>query len=443
MIKKDLLQTYSLIIIACILIVIINWTSIISFIFFIFLSVVINKYIVKDKDYNIINLFCMFTIIAIVLYIAQFITFPEYKGCTGGLGIGTDDSRYFFEAVSGKSFKYLNEDVLPYSRFLRLYAKPLSQIVTVHLLDLLLFNVLAITFIPIFTSKVAYFFTSRNDVKRKAFIISAICPMIITNGLVLTREGWVAVLFISSVYFFTKKNYINVIFLFLLLFYLRIASGVLLLLALFFISFLLYSNIKRPFNKILYIYIGIILLILILIILYPIIYDYIKDKGILQNIFYREYFIETFIFADIPKSGFLYWVYKQIGFIRIILGSLLYFLRPLLSFNIINKGIFIPRVFLSGIVFPVLFIFYFKCFIQGIIRVFQSKNYKILILFIIFILQIIILSQYSLQIRHKTMIMPLFYILVSYGSCQKTKIGEQVGTIGSFILAIGQVIVLS
>ena len=61
-------------------------------------------------------------------------------------------------------------------------------------------------------------------------------------------------------------------------------------------------------------------------------------------------------------------------------------------------------------------------------------------LFALLFVLLLILSQFSVQGRHKTMLMPLFYILIAYGFVNNTKNTKIVGGILSILIFIVQII---
>src|SRR5690606_18258648 len=146
--------------------------------------------------------------------------------------------------------------------------------------------------------------------------------------------------------------------------------------------------------------------------------------------FYRSGFVSGYLTSVVQESSdtsVFYIINQQPTIIRIPLGFLFFIAAPFFSMNFINNGVFIPRYLIQH-VFPILFIFYFKYFIQGVHSSLIKRHSNLTILVIVFILGILVLSQMSLQLRHKTMLMPLFYIIVAYGYYNSTKISREVGT---------------
>lgn len=431
----------------------INITSIFSFIFFFLLLIILNKVLGLNSTKKLSWIFLFYTFIAIMLFVLQMLTNPSYFGFSGGLGVGTDDSYYYSKAVPLEDIPngfplrdtfFLRSSIPGYSEILRVFSGLFSLFTVIHPIDLLFFNVLVLSFIPIFTGKVAEIILKDTKVSDLAYKLSLFCPILITNGLVLVRDGFTATLFVGSMYFLLKRNYLALITSILLMFHLRVSSGALLLLIL--IPMMLFMikkvNTISAAKKGLITYTFIIILSLSFItMILPILSNFLVKEGLLGNLFYREDYQESFL----AQSGDS--VLSTIGnlpaIIRIPLGFVFFFCSPFFSINAFyNNGLYIPRGFIS-MLFPILFLFYVKYFFQGIVYEFKSRKLNFIkIFFLVFLVDILLLSQLSLQLRHKTMIMPLFYILVAYGSTYKTKLGTLLGNTAFFFLVLVQLVYL-
>jgi len=381
------------------------------------------------------------------LFLLQYIAFPEYKGFSGGFIYGTDDTRFFARTVGSTPVTLPLPGIEidhPFSNILRIIVKilPLKDI---HLLDLLFFNILGVAFIPIFTSCVAYKLTEEKRVADLAYKFSMICPIIMVNGLILVRDGWTAVLFIGAIYFFLTNRYVLLVSVSAILFYIRIASGIQLMIVLpLFFYYKLLSYRAGYAKKALVFLTGIVVFLSVSIIFFPIVSEYATKMRITENIFFREYFVEEFIAKSIALKGgtsTFYTIYNQPIYLRIPLGFVFFLGSPFLSIkNLAIHGIYIPRAFLAQL-FAVLFLFYFKYLMQAIVHIWKRRQLAISIVFIAFFLLLLMISQISLQWRHKTMLMPLFYILVAYGFYNKTKLGKILGVVGAISLIFVQLIV--
>ncbi len=450
-------KKYLVIILLCIdisFMSIVNISSLIPFTFFLLLTLILSKFLFSSNEYErVLLVFSFYTLMALVIFTAQYVSLPDYiyRGLSGPPGgIGTDDTKYFHEAITGQN---VYPDLTPnpygevyfYSIILHKLANILSLFKIVHPMDLILFNVAGLTFLPIFTGKVASLVSSDKKVGKLAFYLSLFGPLLISDGLILLREGWTAVLFIGAIYFLFVKRYFLLIVSTILLINFRFGSAALLIISLIIISINLLKNYKSNPNKKVLLFINLLGLILLsLVAISPFLIDYLSSKGFAFTSLYRSGYVSGYLASFAEKSSdtsIFYIINQQPTIIRIPLGFLFFIAAPFFSLNFVNNGVFIPRYFIQH-AFPLLFLFYFKYFIQGVHSSLVNKDSKIINLIIVFIIGIIILSQLSMQLRHKTMLMPLFYIIVAYGYYNSTKISKEIGIITAICLLILQIVVL-
>jgi hypothetical protein len=157
---------------------------------------------------------------------------------------------------------------------------------------------------------------------------------------------------------------------------------------------------------------------------------------------YREDFLETFIGASTAtgSDGTFYKINQLPWFISVPLGFLFFIGSPFFTLSgLVSNGEFIPRMVLAN-VFGVLFIFYFAFFIRGLMRVVTAGNAVMSVLVIIFLVDVLLLSQASMQIRHKVALMPLFYVITAYGFVYKRSVPWFAGlaaSIGLMFVTVG------
>ncbi len=450
--RWNLAKTISLLLFLSLLVIFLSFISpgtLVNFAFFLLISIILGRTIFKSSILRISSLFITYSFLAVLIYLLQYMTLPEYQGLSGPQGIGTDDYQFFYEAIHGVGV-YVGSSLvltgLPPHTFSTILSNVIKIIPTsnIHLLDLILFNVMAVTFIPELTSKTAYLLTNDISIRNLSFKLSLFCPFYLTNGLILIRDGWTAMLLIASIYFFLKKKYILLALATTLCFYIRIASGVQLVIALAFLaSYQFYINRTDPIKKVIVALYSIAGFSLIVLYYFPLLYSYAVAKGITENIIFREAFVEGFIAKSEELTGraaTIYTVYHQPFYIRIPFGILFFLCLPFLSVDsLMREGIFIPRNFIMQL-FPILFLFYFKWLIQAILYSWKKLDSRIILIAMIFVFLLLLISQISIQPRHKTMLMPIFYILVSYGFYRKTHFGSSLGLISSILLAFIEIL---
>lgn len=429
-----------------VLLLAINFSSISAFLYALLLSVILYVSIFRKFNSEVLLLFGFYSLVTIFIYLTQLWSLPEYYGFSGGAGIGTDDCRFFFQVSDG--WGYLPNHCFqlrsnhPYSSFLNF----ITPFQINHIFDVIFINSIGATLLPILVREFVIKFVGDKKVAWYAFIFTAICPFIISNSLILMRDGWVATLFISSIYFLVSRKYIFLVAAILLLFYLRFASGAVTLAIL--MGFLLIDFKNSEINSYLkpILFFGLItLLSFIIILVAPLVLNQFGGSSLVENL-YREGYVEEFILGG-GSGRDVNPLYEKLlslpAIIRVPLSSVFYIVSPLFSpDNVIVKGIMVPRNFLFSIIYPILAIFYFKYVIQALVVIKKQGLTPILFIAIVFVFTAILLSQLSIQPRHKTMIMPLFYIIAAFGLVNNDKAGRELGRNLIILFVMAQLVIL-
>ena len=389
-------------------------------------------YISKD----IFIAYSYYSFCAICFAAFHFITYGQYFDLGGNPAqIGGDDLRYSNEALTGVPWWQGHESLLPYSNLLRFFCLVFSLFKEPSHIDLLMVNVLAISFIPIFVSKFSNLLFAHKDTNSVSFLLTLFCPILLVNSVILYRDGWTALFFIGTLYFIFSKRYLLAFCFLIGELYLRMGGGLLLLFMaglLCFKQFLEYRTYLEL--KVIIVMSSIVIIGVMIVIANPYILKYIAEK-MGGDIFFRDSFIMQHMIPAVSKQGVssgIVALYTAPLPIRLVGGFLFFFVAPTFSLNYLHSvhGIFWLKQFV-GLIFPFMMLFYIVWFIRGGIYAIKKKDKDMVLLFVIYLFFIFVLSQMSLQIRHKVMFMPLFYALVSYGFCFKSKIGMQLGLITS------------
>jgi len=249
-----------------VLIGIVNFSSILGYLYFLLLTLILYKWLVGKTDLEPVSLYALYSFLVIALYLLQSWAYPDFMGFSGS----TDDARYYvhvadslpsnFPVTMATSGRVRNYELL--MRFISWY--PVT-----HPFDILFFNVLPLVLIPPFTRRVAVILTRREDVGKMAYKLVMLCPFLLSNSLVLVRDGWTAMTCIGAIWFFLRTKYVRMGFLIALSFYFRIGSGLLLTFVLLFLVLLRFIQ-KRGINrKLLYVIALLTVVGITLLVLYP------------------------------------------------------------------------------------------------------------------------------------------------------------------------------
>lgn len=402
-----------------------NVSSLLSLGYTTILFLLFNRFFTEKKlrTHNFFA-FQVLLFVTLVIYTSNLIAWPDFLGLTPNIrGVGTDDAKFYAGVTD--NIHNLPESAAYYSywRITNVFSnflKVLYPFPIYHPLTILIPNILGLSFIPYFTYKVALKASSEEKVAKLAFILVLFCPMLIINGAILMRDGWTAFFTIVSIYYAQEKKIIPFLIAIVLLSYLRISTGILVFVCSLLIwNKALFENRKNRFR-----FIGLLLIVIVSLSFFlPLISDYIQTENIS---FGRDSFVESFIGEDSTA----YKLYMLPLYLRIPASFIFFFSYPYLSLESITSNAFDIRGFLTGIIMPLLFIVYFRYMISGIVYSFIQKNAKdIKTLVIILFVFIAAISMISLQLRHRTAIMPLYYILIAYGFYNNKLITRQIGGI--------------
>lgn len=375
--------------------------------------------------------FLFYSLIALLIFYAQLITLPEWDGLSGPEGgIGTDDTFFYTQATDDfdmsrngavKAFARM-DNLHTYSNILRQCVRIISLYKTPELLDLLLINAYVLAFVPFFCVLcfriIASYSQNESETSGReqiAYWLVMLHPSLWTDGLILIRDGWTATLFIAALLALLYSQLFRCTLAVLLLSYIRLASG---------ISFSLCAIplalpvAKHKYGKHAPFFILGVAGIGVAIMLYAAFSGYLENKDIS---FGRDDYVEGFIARanDQKEGGSVLYAISNLPILLRIPASVFFFLcAPFIRLNFSNAGILIPRVVLASIAggFNILLL---KWWVQSLIkswhnwRRFHSSSW--ISLHAAYIIAILLIATMSLQMRHKTMILPLLCILAAHG----------------------------
>ncbi len=401
-----------------------------AFLYFFGMTIVLYAVLVGKSWREPVLLFAFYSGLILAAYYINYITFPSFYGFTPAGIAGTDDS-YFYSLVASSlpsdfpTREYYHIRTHPYE----LLMEWVTPFTIEHPFEILFFNAVGAVFIPVFSRSLAQVVTKDERVARLTFWLVALCPFLLNYSIVLVRDGWTAALFAGSLAFFLHGKFVRSAVLGAVLFFLRVASGLQLVLVAGIMSLLFLRRLESRKEQFLYLGGAAALGIVALTVAFPILIAKAKAiaDGQLIGLLYRETFLEV-----LPSDSFLSTINQQPVPIRLPLAFLFFLSFPFFTpESAVAQGEFIWRGFMKCI-YSIAFIFYFKFLVQGLIRGIRGRSYIARLLVVATVLVVTILSQASMQIRHKAMLMPLIYLLVSYGYYHSSVVGRQIGWFALF-----------
>jgi hypothetical protein len=395
--------------------------------------------------------FLFYSICALLLFHAQRFTLPEWDGLSGPEGgIGTDDTFYYTQATGdvdlsrNGAVRAMAFIVMPssYSLFLQKIVWFTAKYKQPHLIDLLIWNAFALSFVPLFCILCVQICMpdwkgsegGRGAVSM-AYWLSLLNPFLWLNGLILVRDGWTAVLFIAAVAALLHASYIRYILSVVFLSYFRVASGITLVLC---TSPLVWPLGRRKMGKNAPFLLATFVLLALIMLFYAVRSGYVEQRSIS---FLRNDFVEGFLgqSADVEgSSSALYRISILPVYLRIPLCFTYFLCVPFIVLNYTCEGILIPRLILTSLagVFNFLLL---KWWVQSLVVSWRGGNHRHFgvwfNLHIGYMVGILLLSTMSLQFRHKTMLIPLLCVLAAHGATVKDPRARSAGML--VMLAFG------
>ena len=422
----------------------INLESALAFVGYLGVTAVVYRLLMGELRMEAMGLYAFYAFLTLVIYEVQLAEAPMYLGFSGKEGaFGTDDT-YFFSLLAGR---------VPYDMDLRLYYAEYDHTYTTfldfisfydvyHLMDIIWANLIPVVLLPVLTRALAYSLTDNENVARGAFFLMAICPFTLSNSLILIRDGWSAMLFVGAVYFLYELKLGRMAILAALLFYLRVASGLQLVMVLGIVSLVFYFRAERRWLR-RSILGGLVLAgaavaygsFYLLTTITPI-----QTFGGVFDLLFREEFL-SFFRKNAPDS-FLLQLYGLPTYIRLPASFAFFLVMPILPV----EGLFWEDVFvIRGLMFclySVIFLFVFRYLVAGVYDSLVSSRgrWSMILVVISFLVLILALSQVSMQVRHKVMAMPLQYIIAAYGFYEGGNTGRILGGVAMLFLVFATIL---
>lgn len=432
--------------------------SVISLAFFLVLLLLIWRFGLRWRGSGqAVAVFFLYAGYTLALYAWQYIVVPDYFGFSGGLGIGTDDS-YFYSLVAPAVpeempvREYLWRRTHSFAALLSVFSGLFVRLYgELHPLDLLFVNAMVLTFVPFLARNVAHRVTGNLSSARFTFWATLFCPFLISNSLILIREGWVTLAYIGAFYSVLSRRYVLLSLMLAGATYLRFEAGLLLAFStgtLLILTSITLDDAGRvigerwrslsavAFTSMALLAAGVAALFII------------GPQNIftsLAGVLYRGEFLESFIApaGGSEGGGTFYRIHQLPWYLSTPLGFAFFLGSPFFNLRdlAIDGGI-VPRVLLMNL-FAVLFIWYSAYFARATVRVVRFGRPLVVVIFVIFVFDVLLLSQASLQLRHKVALMPLFYVILGYGYVYRPRYATLIGMFAGSSALIANILVLA
>jgi hypothetical protein len=431
----NLILILGVLILIIILIGLINFVSIIPFFFFLFLGSVFFFILDKVELKLYFTGFLINSLLASLFIILQSYIYPDSYGTTSPLGSWTDDS-YFFALCADTipQNMFLRDNFWEYTHFYTDIIKFLDPFPINYPIDAIFFQSIIAAILAVYSKIFTFQITKNNKASKLVFFLCAFSPFLLMHGgAILLRDTLVASLIVFTLANFERERYLIGLFAITLQFPIRAGTAMIFLI---FCAIYYYPKLKVFAKKgnLIIILGGISFLTISIFVL-----------SIVRGFNFEEYFIQKGVslvgrevFENLKEENnanqiFLL-IQNQNFILKALLSAFYIIFYPFLNFKgIFNANGIDTRTFLLNIVYPIEQLFLNTYFFSAFLTL--KKEFRPLLLS--FSIGFILLGLFSLQTRHKTIFLPIFYVIVAIGVTYSSRNTKIIGaSIASFWLIL-------
>lgn len=362
--------------------------------------------------------------------------FPSYMGLTGPMGIGTDDINYY----AGLNAKI----TYPLERVDIAMGNTLSPLINLlylpHIydpIDIVVFNILGIAFIPYMTNRICCVFGGNEKIALTSEQLILFCPFLMSVGLIIMRDVLCTSIILLSFLCFAKKKYLIFVGSTTILIYLKFGFLVFLVVIIA-LYLLMQERIKnRSQIKTLIKIMAVTVALLFAFVLYiiPNLSEITGGRLTSESLF-REDFVEYLHGSN--EDSVLVKIYDMPILLRIPMLVVAFLVLPPLSPSFIREGHFMLGAFMSNFAAPVYWCILYRYLFEVILS-YRKMNVRVKTIINIVSFLALTLGIISLQYRHKVVMMPFLYIAIAYAVNSKIKPNQFLVLGCTFIFTLAQV----
>jgi hypothetical protein len=377
-----------------------------------------------------------------VFVLVQSTVFPDSFGTTSPDAVSWTDDSYFFTAVAD----YVPPELLT-REFYWLHSPMFGRVIRAvsilrieHPLDALFFQSGTAALLATFTSKLMLQLSRDRRLANLVFIFAIICPFLLMNGgAVLLRDTLTAALFVYSLCCINDRRFVAAGLAIALQFAVRPGTGAIFMFAYPIIYFAEVRDFvgRRPIAATS----AAIVFVLAATVVLPLAIEYVSGLyglgGGVVGLLGRE--VYTDLSADSSVNAVFLMIQEMPFVVRLVLNAAYIFLYPFLAVRmVLDAPQFDARSFLLNIVTPIYSLWLNAWFFAGALRGKPVIDRQRAITVAIGVI-LMLVGTYSLQTRHKTIIYPLYYILVAVGFARATPVSRRLGYGMSGLLVLVQI----
>jgi len=379
-----------------------------------------------------VSAYLITAVLAALYVLVQVHYYPQSYGCTSPLGAQTDDS-FFFSLVA---------DSIPPGMETRdgyyLYSYGFSSIVrwitpfyVAHPLDVLFFLSGVAGLVCVYARQLTIQLTSNRHAGRTAYVLSLFCPMMLMNGgAVFVRDTMVGALLVLSLCCIFRRRYLAFGICVAMQFVLRPGTAVMILALYGFMFAENLGSLLRTRKARLRVGLAVVILGVagswVLYSKQEQLMQLFQDNGVSVTDLRREGQSEI-LAAGFGKGAFAA-IQQQVLPLRVLLSLVYMYLAPFLNPNgMVTPDAFDCRILLMNVVYPIWAVPIHAGAVAALFPKDPRLRKPLRKWLLMLLVACFFIGVFSLQIRHRVIIQPLFYVLAAAGFYLGSTRGKVIG----------------
>ena len=376
-----------------------------------------------------------------VFFLIQTQVYPESYGTTSPLGSWTDDSFFFALAADEvPSTLELRDSYYLYSQTFSSIVRWLTLPPTSHPMDLIFFQSGIAALLATFTKRFMWQMSADRKLANTVYVLAVTCPFLMMNGgVIFIRDTLVAALLIYTLACLFDRRFILAAIAVGLEILIRPGTGVILLPA---IAIIYLSGGKKLLSKgnlaVAALCMPIAAFALVRI---SALRELLPGGDAIAQLSLTGREVWTDLRADAGSNAIFLALQEQTFLVKFILNGAYMFAYPFLNLTgSFATPYFDVRTVVMGLVVPIYAFWLNAWFIAGALTRVKAMDRQRQVIYA-FAITLLILGTYSLQTRHKTIVYPLYFLVIAVGMIRAKPTERQIGYFASFVLVAIQVLV--
>jgi hypothetical protein len=393
----------------------------------------------REEGGNFALAFLVNSAFVAVYVLVQSTVYPDSYGTTSPDSAAWTDDSFFFSALADSVPPDLltREDYWLYEPMFAKLIRAMTPLRIEHPLDALFFQSGTAALLATFSSRLMLQLSRDRQLASLVFVFTVVCPFLLMHGgAILLRDTLTAALFVYSLCCINERRFVRAALVMALQLAVRPGTAAIFMFAYPIIYFAEVRNFvgRRPITSAA----TAILLVLAGVVAFPLALEYVSGLYTSGTVTLLGRELYTDLSLNSSANAFFLRIQELPFPVKLVLNAAYLFMYPFLSVRtVLDAPLFDARSFLLNVVAPFYSLWLNAWFFAGALRgkpVIDRQRAITVALALILIL----VGTYSLQTRHKTIIYPLYYMLIAVGFARATPNSRRIGYAISAVILLVQ-----